>query len=140
MIILFAFVGAILAGVTVCRCQGIELVALNRENIYEYEGSVSVNAQTPWDQINLKPPQTAGWKLTGRVKLQRINDQTLAASVRTLNNNLIMTIYSEKLIKSSLDFYGIMTKCVYMFDCVKRKQYYCIQINFVADQIRLHNI
>lgn len=67
---------------TACRCQGIEFVALNRENIFEYEGSVSVIAQTPWDQINSKLPQTAGWKIRGTVKLQRINEQTLAASVR----------------------------------------------------------
>lgn len=63
-------------------CQGIEFVSLNRENIYEYEGSVSVTAQTPWGQINLKPPQAAQWKIRGTVKLQRINNQTLAVLVR----------------------------------------------------------
>lgn len=82
MLILFVFVGAILACVTTCRSQGIEFVPLNRENIYEYEGSVSVIAQAPWDQINLKPPQTAGWNIRGTVKLQRTDEQTLAASVR----------------------------------------------------------
>lgn len=79
------FVGAILACVTTYQCQGIEFVTLNRESIYEYEGSVSVIAQAPWDHgdsIHLKPPQTAGWKIRGTVKLQRLNEQTLAASVR----------------------------------------------------------
>lgn len=113
----FEFLGAILACVTTCRCQGIEFVALNRENIYEYEGSVSVNAQTPWDQINLKPPQTAGWKVRGTVKLQHINDQTFAASVRKFNGNLIKTNSWENNIKLSLDFYGIMMRCVNILSC-----------------------
>lgn len=82
LLILIFFVGAILACATACLSQGIEFVSLNRENIYEYEGSVSVIAQAPWDQINLKPPQTASWKIRGTVKLQRNNENTLAASVR----------------------------------------------------------
>lgn len=82
LLILPFFVGAILAWATTCVSQGIEFVSFNRENIYEYEGSVSVIAQAPWDQINLKPPHPSGWKIRGKVKLQRNNEHTLAASVR----------------------------------------------------------
>lgn len=64
------------------ECQCINFVALNREVIYEYEGSVSGIAQAPWDQIHLKSTQTVGWKIRGTVKLQRLHDRTLAASVR----------------------------------------------------------
>lgn len=99
-----------MAYATTCRCQGIEFVALNRENIYEYEGSVSVNAQTPWDQINLKPPQTSGWKIRGTVKLQHINDQTFAASVRKLNCNLII---KNNLLRES---YQIITRFQWNYD------------------------
>lgn len=89
MRVLFVFVGAILACATTCRCQGIEFVAINRENIYEYVGSVSVNAQTPWDdQTGGKSPQQAGWTIRGTVKLQRTNDQTLSASVREFDSKI----------------------------------------------------
>lgn len=76
------FVVTILVFVAACQCQGIDFFALNRETIYEYEGSVNVIAQAPWDQIHLKSTQTVGWKIRGTVKLQRIHDTTLAASVR----------------------------------------------------------
>lgn len=89
MHVLFVFVGAILACATTCRCQGIEFVAINRENIYEYVGSVSVNAQTPWDdQTGGKSPQQAAWTIRGTVKLQRTNNQTLSASVREFNGKI----------------------------------------------------
>lgn len=78
----------ILACVIACQCQGIEFVTLHRENIFEYEGSVNVIAQSPWDQIHSTPSQTAAWMVRGTVKLQRINELTLGASVR-LKNNLI---------------------------------------------------
>lgn len=80
--LLLVFVGAIVACITTCQCQGIDFISLNRESIYEYEGSVSVIAQAPWDETHLKQPQTAGWKIRGTVKFQRLNEQTLAASVR----------------------------------------------------------
>lgn len=76
------FLVAILAFVAACQCQGIDFFALNRETIYEYEGSVNVIAQAPWDQIHLKSTQTVGWRIRGTVKLQRLDDTTLAASVR----------------------------------------------------------
>lgn len=75
------FVGAILACVTACKCQDVEFVTLNRENIFVYEGSVNVIAQAPWDQVHLKPPQLAGWKIRGTVKVQRPTEHTFAASV-----------------------------------------------------------
>lgn len=75
------FVGAILACVTACKCQNVEFVTLNRESIFEYEGSVNVIAQAPWDQVHLKPPQLAGWKIRGTVKIQRPSEHILAASV-----------------------------------------------------------
>lgn len=88
--------GVILAWMATCHCQGIEFVALNRENVYEYEGSVIVIAQTPWDQINL--PQTAGWKIRGTVKLQCINEHTLAASVsQSMKMSLKQSIRKLKL-------------------------------------------
>lgn len=68
---------------TKCLSQGIEFVALKREVIYEYEGSVTVLAQPPWDQFHLKPPQSSSWKIRGTVKLHRIDTKTLAASVRS---------------------------------------------------------
>lgn len=76
------FLVTILVFVASCQCQGIDFFALNRETIYEYEGSVNVIAQAPWDQIHLKSTQTVGWKIRGTVKLQRLSDSTLAASVR----------------------------------------------------------
>lgn len=93
--VLHVFVGAILACVTTCQCQSIEFVALNRESIYEYEGSVVVIAQAPWDQMNSKLPQTAGWKIRGTVKLQRLNEQTLAASVRHTSSHLNSIIITK---------------------------------------------
>lgn len=77
------FVGAVLACVSACQCQGIDFVTLNRESIYEFEGSVNVIAQAPWDQVHLKPSQMAGWKIRGTVKLQRSDEKTLAVSVRS---------------------------------------------------------
>lgn len=65
-----------------CQCQGIEFVTLNREHIFEFEGSVNVIAQSPWDQIHVTPSQAAGWMVRGTVKLQRINELMLGASVR----------------------------------------------------------
>lgn len=73
--------GVLVAVITKCLSQSIEIVPLNRELIYEYEGSVNVLAQTPWDQIHLKPPRATSWKIRGTVKLQRIDRKTLAASV-----------------------------------------------------------
>lgn len=81
-VILCVFLGAILACAITCRCQGIEFVALNREKIYEFEGTVNVIAQAPWDQINSQPQQMAAWTIRGTVKLQRTQNNALAASVR----------------------------------------------------------
>lgn len=85
-------VGAILVFVAACQCQGIDFVALNREIIYEYEGSVNVIAQAPWDQIHLKLTQTVGWKIRGTVKLQRLDDTTLAASVSHISSKQISSL------------------------------------------------
>lgn len=91
---------------TACQCQGIEFVALKRENVYEFEGSVIVIAQTPWDQINL--PQTAGWKVRGTIKLQCINEHTLAASVsQSTAMSLELCIYSN--VQFISYFNGIMS-------------------------------
>lgn len=54
----------------------------DREIIYEYAGSVDVIAQPQWDQNQAKAAQSAGWKVRGTVKLQRIDGKTLAASVK----------------------------------------------------------
>lgn len=72
-------VGAILTGIGV---DCIEFVKHDREIIYEYAGSVDVIAQAQWDQYHAKEAQSAGWKVRGTVKLQRIDSKTLAASVR----------------------------------------------------------
>lgn len=56
-------------------------MTLNRESIYEFEGSVNVIAQAPWNQLNLKLPKAAGWKVRGTVKFHRNDEKTLAASV-----------------------------------------------------------
>lgn len=76
---------SILVFVAACQCQGIDFITLNRETIYEYEGSVNVIAQAPWDQIHLKSTQAVGWKIRGTVKLQRLDDTTLATSVRHIS-------------------------------------------------------
>lgn len=81
-VILCVFFGVILACATTAQCQGIEFVALNREKLYEFEGTVNVIAQAPWDQINEQPQQTAAWKIRGTVKLQRTKEHELAAAVR----------------------------------------------------------
>lgn len=72
-------IGAILAGAGV---DCIEFVKHDREIIYEYAGSVDVIAQAQYDQYQAKEAQSAGWKVRGTVKLQRIDGKTLAASVR----------------------------------------------------------
>lgn len=81
-VILCVFVGAILACMATCQCQGIQFVAMNREKIYEFEGAVNVIAQAPWDQLSSQPPQTVSWKIRGTFKLQRTHQTTLSASVR----------------------------------------------------------
>lgn len=83
---------AILSGVTKCRCEGIDFVTLNRESVYEFEGSVNVIAQAPWDQIHLKVPKSAGWKVRGTVKFHRNAERELAASVN-MNTAYIFQLY-----------------------------------------------
>lgn len=61
---------------------GFKFVAEHREVVYEYVGSVIVEAQAPWDEVNKSPPLPTGWKVRGTFKLQRLNANTLAAAVR----------------------------------------------------------
>lgn len=67
--------------------NGFKFVPEQREVVYEYVGSVIVEAQAPWDEVSQSPPQPTGWKVRGTFKLQRIDANTLAAAVSTCSNN-----------------------------------------------------
>lgn len=69
-------------------------MTLNREAIYEFEGSVNVVAQAPWDQLHLNLPKAAGWKVRGTVKFHRNAEKTLAASV--IINIFFFSTFSKK--------------------------------------------
>lgn len=53
----------------------------NREIIYEYVGYVKLVSQIPWDEVNSQLPEPSGWRVKGTLKLQRIDDNSLAAAV-----------------------------------------------------------
>lgn len=61
--------------------NGFNFVPVQREVVYEYVGSVIVEAQAPWDEIKQNTPLPTGWKVRGTFKLQRIDANTLAAAV-----------------------------------------------------------
>lgn len=56
-------------------------MALDQEIIYEYVGTIIVGAQAPMDTVNAAPPPSSGWTIRGTLKLQRIENNTLAAAV-----------------------------------------------------------
>lgn len=61
---------------------GFKFVPLNREVVYEYVGQVRVGAQAPMDTAKAEPPPVSGWHIRGTLKLQRRDNNTLAAAVR----------------------------------------------------------
>lgn len=70
-----------------------KFVPEQREVVYEYVGSVIVEAQAPWDEIHRRSPldrkgrpQPTGWKVRGTFKLQRIDSNKLAAAVSIRSN------------------------------------------------------
>lgn len=141
------FVDALLVFLAAFQCQGIDFVALNRETIYEYEGSVDVIAQAPWDQKHLKSTQTAGWKIRGTVKLQRSHDTTLAASVRQnpiisylkLSSSeicqavIIIQISMELLLKC---LHSALSSCLIDYVCdIAAHAHYCVHNRVAAKKL-----
>lgn len=77
----------------IARANGFKFVPVQREVVYEYVGSVIVEAQAPWDEIIQRPPldrisrpHPTGWKVRGTFKLQRIDANTMAAAVSIGSN------------------------------------------------------
>ena len=58
---------------------------LNRELVYEYVGWVTVGAQAPLEKEETSIPPISGWKIRGTLKLQMIDNTTLAAGVSLFN-------------------------------------------------------
>lgn len=62
--------------------NAFQFVAMDQEIVYEYVGTIVVGAQAPMDTVNAAPPPASGWTIRGTLKLQRIENHTLAAAVR----------------------------------------------------------
>lgn len=59
--------------------NSFDLFAREREFTYKYTGSVVVGAQS--QDEDLSPPDSSGWRIEGLLKLQRINQNFMAAKV-----------------------------------------------------------
>lgn len=70
-----------LAATVISPSLSFKFVPPHREFVYEYVGTVKVEAQAPWDEVNLHPPTPTGWKVRGTLKLQRVDTNTIAAAV-----------------------------------------------------------
>lgn len=71
----------LLIGVTVITqtVNSFDLFAREREFTYKYTGSVVVGAQS--QDANIAPPDSSGWRIEGLLKLQRNNQNFMAAKV-----------------------------------------------------------
>lgn len=61
------------------KVNSFDLFAREREFTYKYTGSVVVGAQS--QDENISPPDSSGWRIEGLLKLQRINQNFIAAKV-----------------------------------------------------------
>lgn len=56
------------------------IIAVNKQMLYEYVGTVAVGAKAPQDDEHPAPP-TSGWIVRGKLTLQRQTADTMAAAV-----------------------------------------------------------
>ncbi|XP_037954576.1 uncharacterized protein LOC119684578 [Teleopsis dalmanni] len=70
--------------------SAFNIIAVNKQMLYEYVGTVAVGAKAPQEDEHPSPP-TSGWIVRGKLTLQRPNAETLAAALViddvTLNNS-----------------------------------------------------
>lgn len=64
--------------------NAFNIIALNKQMLYEYVGSVQVGAKAPQEE-ELPAPPTTGWIVRGKLTLQRQNNSTLAAAVSEMS-------------------------------------------------------
>lgn len=89
------------------------IIGINKQMLYEYEGNVAVGAKAPQDDEHPAPP-SSGWVVKGKLTLQRVSLETLAAALSIdevrLNNSGEKFLQNKEMYPPYKPFKIVLTK------------------------------
>ncbi|XP_055851471.1 uncharacterized protein LOC129915809 [Episyrphus balteatus] len=89
------------------------IIGINKQMLYEYEGNVAVGAKAPQDDEHPAPP-SSGWVVRGKLTLQRQSLETLAAALSIdevrLNNSGEKFLQNKEMYPPYKPFKIVLTK------------------------------